>query len=338
MCSMPSKRWSTAASPCPPVTIAAGAPSSCSARRARAAARRDPVSARASSRFGVTTVASGKSRPHERVDRVVLEQPRAGARDHHRVDDERHADAPRASRPRSRSARARRASRSSPRRRRCRRTPRRAARARTPAAARGPRSTPTRVLRGERDDRRRPVDAGGGERLQVGLDAGPAAGVGGRDREARGTNSLPSPVLTRIRFDGCDLSPPRAPRWPNRSASSAHDDRLPPALAASATPRSSSCWETAPAGCSSSASPASTRSSSSSPAGRSSSSSPIPRSALAPRPGRGRSPTAPRALRRRRRACRRRSQRRGRSPCDRRRAGWIRARSALGAAWRCASC
>ena len=35
-----------------------------------------------------------------------------------------------------------------------------------------------RVLRRQRDEHRRAVRAGGGERLQVGLDAGAAAGVG----------------------------------------------------------------------------------------------------------------------------------------------------------------
>ena len=41
-----------------------------------------------------------------------------------------------------------------------------------------------RVLRGQRDERARAVAAGGRERLQVGLDAGPPARVGGRDGEA----------------------------------------------------------------------------------------------------------------------------------------------------------
>ena len=57
---VPSKRWSTG-SPCPPVTITAGAPSSCSRS---ASSRFEPVPTRtsASARFGVTTVASGKRR------------------------------------------------------------------------------------------------------------------------------------------------------------------------------------------------------------------------------------------------------------------------------------
>ena len=58
----PSNRWSTG-SPCPPVTIAAAAPSS-TRRSASSAFDADalPVSVCASARFGVTTVASGKSR------------------------------------------------------------------------------------------------------------------------------------------------------------------------------------------------------------------------------------------------------------------------------------
>ena len=42
------------------------------------------------------------------------------------------------------------------------------------------------VLRGQRGDRGHPVDAAAGERLQVGLDAGAAAGVGAGDREDGG--------------------------------------------------------------------------------------------------------------------------------------------------------
>src|SRR5262249_46256014 len=40
-----------------------------------------------------------------------------------------------------------------------------------------------RVLRGQRDDRRRPVAPRGRERLQVGLDPGPTARVGAGDRQ-----------------------------------------------------------------------------------------------------------------------------------------------------------
>ena len=60
--SVPSKRWSTGSLPWPPVTMAAAAPI---AQRRSASWRRlpvEPVSISASGRFGVTTVASGKSR------------------------------------------------------------------------------------------------------------------------------------------------------------------------------------------------------------------------------------------------------------------------------------
>jgi hypothetical protein len=45
-----------------------------------------------------------------------------------------------------------------------------------------------RVLRREGDDRAQPVGAEAGERLQVGLDAGAAAGVRGGDRQAAGNH------------------------------------------------------------------------------------------------------------------------------------------------------
>src|SRR3954449_6124908 len=61
-CSRPSKRWSAGSSPCPPVTRAAGAPSCTSASARSSGGPSDSTSDRASSRFGVTTVASGKSR------------------------------------------------------------------------------------------------------------------------------------------------------------------------------------------------------------------------------------------------------------------------------------
>ena len=120
----------------PPVTIAA-------ARRARPAAppaRRAPVAAGerlASWRFGVTTVASGNSRPTSTSTASSCEELRARARDHHGIDDERHPAAPNASATVS-IGRRRTASRSWPRRRRCRRRRRRSARGRTPGAAREP--------------------------------------------------------------------------------------------------------------------------------------------------------------------------------------------------------
>ena len=63
-----------------------------------------------------------------------------------------------------------------------------------------------RVLRREGDDRRHAVDARRGERLQVGLDPGPSAGIGARNRDAAWNQRTPFAGMTRIRFDGCDLS------------------------------------------------------------------------------------------------------------------------------------
>ena len=134
----PSKRWSTGSSPWPPVTITAGAPSSCSRS---ASSRRDAVAAgeRLAPRAGSASRRSraGRAAPTSASTASSCEQPRARARDHHRVDDERHRMLREEVGDRLDQRRARRASRSSPRRRRCRRRPRRAARARTPAAARG---------------------------------------------------------------------------------------------------------------------------------------------------------------------------------------------------------
>ena len=48
-----------------------------------------PSSASASGTFGVTSAASGKQLAQQRGARVVLEQPRAALRHHHRVDHER---------------------------------------------------------------------------------------------------------------------------------------------------------------------------------------------------------------------------------------------------------
>jgi hypothetical protein len=51
------------------------------------------------------------------------------------------------------------------------------------------------VLRGQRDDRRRPVTAGGRERLQVGLNPRAAAGVRPRNRQySRNYEELPPPA------------------------------------------------------------------------------------------------------------------------------------------------
>jgi hypothetical protein len=124
----------------------------------------------------------GEEPRDERPDRVVLEQLRARARDHHRVDDERHRvllevvghglDQPtREQHPGLR---------------------------RVDAEIREhclelvddelrrqlvDRLHPDGVLRGERDQDRHAVHARAGERLQVGLNPGAAARVGGRDRQ-----------------------------------------------------------------------------------------------------------------------------------------------------------
>jgi len=61
-----------------------------------------------------------------------------------------------------------------------------------------------RVLRGESDDRAHAVAAERRKRLQVGLDAGAAAGVGARDREAarhHWTGRLPSAPMTTLALD-----------------------------------------------------------------------------------------------------------------------------------------
>jgi hypothetical protein len=66
-----------------------------------------------------------------------------------------------------------------------------------------------RVLRGQRDDRRHPVAAGSRERLQVRLDPRASAGVRPGNGQCSRNHLSPSAGMTRIRFDGCDLSRPR---------------------------------------------------------------------------------------------------------------------------------
>ena len=69
-----------------------------------------------------------------------------------------------------------------------------------------------RVLRRQRDEHRGAVHAGGGERLQVGLDAGAAAlSEVAIVSAAELASSTPFAGMTRIRFDGCDLSPVPGP-------------------------------------------------------------------------------------------------------------------------------
>ncbi len=142
--------------------------------------------ARASGRFGVTTVARGKQAVDQRAPRSGLQQVGTGLGHHHRVDDHGHRREP------SVVERRRRRPRSSPR---------------SPSIPIFTASMPMSsldgpdlsedhlrrhvvdggdadgVLRGDRGDRGHPVDTAGGERLQVGLDAGAAAGVRAGDRE-----------------------------------------------------------------------------------------------------------------------------------------------------------
>jgi hypothetical protein len=44
------------------------------------------------------------------------------------------------------------------------------------------------------------------------LDPGPSAGIGARNRDAAWNQRTPFAGMTRIRFDGCDLSLVEAPR------------------------------------------------------------------------------------------------------------------------------
>jgi hypothetical protein len=118
----------------------------------------------------------------QRLDRVLLEQPRPGARDHHRIDDER----------------------TGMRREHIRHDLDQRSREQHPRLGRvGAEVVEHRfqlgahelgrklvdgvhadgVLGGQRDDRAHPVGARGREGLQVGLDAGASAGVRARDRE-----------------------------------------------------------------------------------------------------------------------------------------------------------
>jgi GNAT superfamily N-acetyltransferase len=88
---------------------------------------------------------------------------------------------------------------------------------------------PDRVLRGDRRDRARPVHAAPNERLQISLDAGPAAGVGPRDRErGRGSPARSTGLRGgwRIGHTGrlCEASA-RAPRGAPRLTGACDGDR-----------------------------------------------------------------------------------------------------------------
>ena len=193
-CRSPSKRWSTG-SPWPPVTIAAGAPSS--------------TSRSASSRFGPVADeqprldlvrrhhgCEGEEPRDQRCDGVLLQQPRARARDHHRVDHERH-------RMLGEEVRDRLDHRRREEHPRLGRVNADVVEDRLELGAHELRRQlvhgdhADRVLRGQRDDRARAEAAGGGEGLQVGLDPRASARVGARDRQtSRNQTALPSPVRT----------------------------------------------------------------------------------------------------------------------------------------------
>ena len=137
--------------------------------------------------FGVDDRGQRQQPLDQRLARLVVEQDGAALGDHHRVDDDRRlADAGRAPRPPPRwsppspSIPILTAS-----------TPMSSATARTWAtiisgATASTALDPDRVLRRDRGDRGHPVHAAARERLQVGLDAGAAAGVRAGDREDGG--------------------------------------------------------------------------------------------------------------------------------------------------------
>ena len=204
-CRSPSKRWSTG-SPWPPVTITAGAPSSTS----RSASSRLGPSPTSNSRLDLVRRHHGREREEprdERCDGVLLQQPRARARDHHRVDHERHRMLGEEVRDRLDH-------------RRREEHPRlgrvdadvvedrlQLRRARTPAAARArrprrrcsaPSARRSRSCRSSRR-RRRPSGRPGSRRLHPSRSP--------RSSDISEPNCTPFAGANRIRFDGCDLSP-----------------------------------------------------------------------------------------------------------------------------------
>ena len=78
---------------------------------------------------------------------------------------------------------------------------------------RGDHLDPDRVLRGERRDRGHPVHAAARERLQVGLDARPAAGVRAGDRQARPGCRVPASMTSERQMGS------RPPRRSSRAGS-----------------------------------------------------------------------------------------------------------------------
>ena len=185
----PSKNRSPPAARCPPVTTTAAGPSACTAR-ARSPASADGVEAGQRGRLHQVRRDHGGPRHEPLAQRALgvgLEQPAAALGDHHRVEHHRHVAGSRSS-----------------------------ARSTASIASAVPdhpdlhgvhadvldhrpdllddrlgrqrvdRAHALGVLRGDRRDRGHAVRAAGGERLQVGLDAGAAAGVGAGDRQQRG--------------------------------------------------------------------------------------------------------------------------------------------------------
>ena len=142
---------------------------------------RRPLNASASGMFGVTTRARGSSSVHHRLHAILVEQPLAALGDHHRIDDD----------ERQIQLRDRRGHRFDDRRggqhAGLRRVDRNVAGDRLDlrrdevGAQRSHRLDAQRVLHGDGGDRAGAVDAERGKRLQVGLDAGAAAGVAARN-------------------------------------------------------------------------------------------------------------------------------------------------------------
>ena len=145
----------------------------------------------------------------EHGDRIVLEQARAGAGNHHGIDDER--DGVRAQEVGDRLDD--RAREEHPRLRRVHAEvveDRLQLRLDEGGRALVHGRDAGGVLRRQRDDRAHAVTARGGERLQVGLDAGAAARVGAGDRECAWNqrSSTPFAGITPIRFAGVFSAPP----------------------------------------------------------------------------------------------------------------------------------
>ena len=217
--SSPSKNTSVASSRWPPVMTTSLGPERVQRPRERLDRRLGRPSARAREdprlgRFGVITVASGSSSLDDRRARLVVEQHRAGLGDHHRVDHDRHAVASSASA--SRTARTVSAVPSMP-----------IFTASTPMSSATVRDllddelARHRVDAGHADgalgrqrrDRGHPVHAAARERLQVGLDAGAAAGVRAGDREHGRYGSGHRGQVRRSTATG----PSRTSHWPRCS-------------------------------------------------------------------------------------------------------------------------